>query len=805
MLGDLNLSAGVEAPARGSRVLIESCDYADETAARAAWVPMASNAPASLIASEGGKALRFECHFAGLKLERASWDRKVKLDLSSCRGVQLQVLCRESSPVSYFSIYFQSGAGWYHASFYPESDTGWNTVTIDKTSFSLEGTPAGWGQISAIRISAWRGKEVNTEFCLRDIRQTDVLGEDAVIAIIRGDAGASRVPSEARSVEQFAEAIAKEMRAVKLGCAIVSDRDLSAARLRPAKLVILPHNPGMSESVVSEIKQYVNGGGKLLAFYTIPQQLRAVLHVEGGEYIKAPRPGYLSSIHFEKGAVPGVPAVVGQQSGNISALKPVAGLSRTVAEWFDDHGQPTGYPAVLASSNGLVMTHVLLPDDPQNKARMLLALVGHLVPALWEQAAQMSIARVGQLGGYHGWDEAASQIAQLGRGKTRIAQTIESARDLRQTSLRLLSEKRYAEAMQKAGAADRHILEAYCQVQQGAPGEFRAFWCHSAFGVDGIEWDEAIRRLAENGFTAILPNMLWGGVAFYESSVLPVESQVAKRGDQIAKCLAACRKYGVQVHIWKVNWNLGHAAPKQFLERMRTEKRLQANVQGKEEPWLCPSDPRNQQLEIDSMVEVARKYDVDGIHFDYIRYPDAEHCFCVGCRERFKRAAGVRFNTWPQEVLVVGSLHSQWLEWRRANITAVVKAVSQQARAVRPGIKISAAVFPNWDRDRDSIGQDWTLWCEKGYLDFVCPMDYTASNRSFKNMVEQQLKWAGRVPCYPGIGVSASTSRFGPDRVIDQIKITRQLNTSGFTIFNYGVSESRDLLPLLGLGITARN
>jgi uncharacterized lipoprotein YddW (UPF0748 family) len=105
--------------------------------------------------------------------------------------------------------------------------------------------------------------------------------------------------------------------------------------------------------------------------------------------------------------------------------------------------------------------------------------------------------------------------------------------------------------MDKAGAASRQILEAYCQAQQGAPAEFRAFWCHSAFGVDGIDWDEAIRRLAENGFTAILPNMLWGGVAFYDSSVLPVESQVARRGDQIAKCLAACRKYGVQIHIWK--------------------------------------------------------------------------------------------------------------------------------------------------------------------------------------------------------------------------------------------------------------
>jgi uncharacterized lipoprotein YddW (UPF0748 family) len=132
------------------------------------------------------------------------------------------------------------------------------------------------------------------------------------------------------------------------------------------------------------------------------------------------------------------------------------------------------------------------------------------------------------------------------------------------------------------------------------------------------------------------------------------------------------------------------------------------------------------------MVEVARKYEVDGIHFDYIRYPDGDHCFCTGCRERFERSAGVRFKSWPHDALPGGALQPQWIEWRRGNITAVVKGVSQQARAVKPGIKISAAVFPNWDRDRDSIGQDWTLWCEKGYLDFVCPMDYTTSTAALE-------------------------------------------------------------------------
>jgi uncharacterized lipoprotein YddW (UPF0748 family) len=203
-------------------------------------------------------------------------------------------------------------------------------------------------------------------------------------------------------------------------------------------------------------------------------------------------------------------------------------------------------------------------------------------------------------------------------------------------------------------------------------------------------------------------------------------------------------------------------------------------------------------------VEIARNYDVDGLHFDYIRYPDNDHCFCGGCRERFGRAVGGPVENWPKDVLVGGSLRERWLDWRRDNITTVVKAVSDEARKVKPRIKISAAVFPNWVTDRDGVGQDWKLWCEKGYLDFVCPMDYTSSNNHFNNLVQKQVAWAGKTPCYPGIGASAATPRPGADKVIDQINITRRHNTRGFVVFNYGAVESRELLPVLGMGITAR-
>ncbi|MCS6862040.1 MAG: hypothetical protein NZT92_17170 [Abditibacteriales bacterium] len=83
-------------------------------------------------------------------------------------------------------------------------------------------------------------------------------------------------------------------------------------------------------------------------------------------------------------------------------------------------------------------------------------------------------------------------------------------------------------------------------------------------------------------------------------------------------------------------------------------------------------------------------------------------------------------------------------------------------------------------------------------------MDYTASDPQFENWVKLQKVWAGKTPVYPSIGASAARSTLSVDRVIGQIIITRRHDTRGFTIFNYGVTEARDLLPMLGKGITAK-
>ena len=767
---------------------------------KAKWIPMSGTALAVATNVEAQAMWRLPCNFAGTTIERASWDQAVKLDLSACRGVQFKVFCRNTDPISQCSLYLQSGNGWYHTSFYPEATNAWNHISLDKSAMTTEGAPAGWGQIKTIRVSAWRGRDTDTEIVLSDITLIGALGGDAVVAIVRAESIAQRNPEEAKGAMQYAEAVAQALQALDIGTAMISDLDVTAEQLKSAKLVVLPHNPSMPDRVQNELVKYAEAGGKLLAFYSIPDKLRKVLRVEGGQHVRESYPGYFSSMRFGGGDLPGAPALVKQQSWNINAIKPVPGESHVFAEWFDDKGKATGHAAIVGSTNGLVMTHVLLPDDATNKQRMMLAMVGYLVPQVWQRAVDASIARIGSFSGYKNFDDASTKITALRRGNPQVTQSIGAAKQMCASALKLAAERKYSEALDQAVVASQRMKEAFCLAQQPEAGEFRAFWCHNAMGVAGMEWDEAIKRLADNGFTAILPNMLWGGVAFYDSQVLPVAS--AEKGDQIAACLAACKKYNIEMHVWKVNWNLGHAVPAAFLEKMRSAGRLQMSSQGKEEPWLCPSHPDNQKLEIDAMVEVARKYDVAGIHFDYIRYPDNDHCFCAGCKERFQRDVNVTIQNWPAEARGKGPLRQQWLEWRRGNITAVVKAVSEQARAIKPKIKISAAVFRNWTSDRDSVGQDWKVWCDKGWLDFVCPMDYTESNRNFENMVSQQVPWAGKARCYPGIGVSASSSQFGIDQLIEQITITRQHQTHGFTIFNYGVTESRDLLPLLGLGMT---
>jgi len=770
--------------------------------AQTSWKPMTGSKSVSLVEIEGKKALKMACNFHGTKFDRASWDRELKLDLTMCKGLQFLFYCRDASPIGSFSVYLHSGDGWYRGKFAAPASAGWRVVKIHKNSTGIEGRPAGWSKVDTIRISAWRGQDVDTAFYIAAL---GLFGSGGKIIVVRGDSVASQTPNELKVVKQYTNIMAEFLDRASLSHIVLSDLDVTEERLNGIKLMILPYNPKMPDKVAERIAKFLQSGGKLITCYTLPRRFEPIVGIRVGPHIGNKYQGYFASIRPCDEVLQGMPAVTEQASWNINDVSVVDGRSRIAAFWYSNNGQSTGKAAVVISENCIYLTHVLLSDDSANKVQLLLAMIGNLVPELWREAAKGCLDRIGRFGPYADYNSSKQGVEKLISKGSPAELALERATGLHKQGLAILSEGDFSKAIAAAEKAQESMIDAYCLAQKPLHGEHRAFWCHSAFGVAGITWDRAIKLLAENGFTAIMPNMLWGGVAFYNSEVLPVAAAVKEKGDQIDLCLTACKKYGIKCHIWKVNYNMGWATDKKFIARMKAKERTQVNYDGSSnERWLCPSHPGNQNLEIESMLEVARKYDVHGLHFDYIRYPGKESCFCKGCRLRFEKSIGKKVNNWPTDLRNNESLSEKWLDFRRLQITTVVATIAQRAKKIRPDIKISAAVFRNWPVDRNTVGQDWKLWCDRGFLDFVCPMDYTDSSSHFQNMIGQQLTWAGNVPCYPGIGLSVWSNSSDICKLIEQIDITRRLNTGGFTIFNYGPTEANEVLPLLGKGVTRR-
>lgn len=763
-----------------------------------AFVPMSGSLDAEPARIAGRAAVRLPCNFANTKIERASWDIKVKLDMAMSRGVTFDFYCADPAPVGHFSIYFRSGGGWYSAGFDAPGGKEWHQVSVEKSEARIEGSPAGWGQVDTVRISAWRGRDADTEFHVAGL---SLSGEDAAIALVRADASGS----DARSVETYSRTVGRYLDEAGLEYLSVSEKDLTGERIKRLALLILPYNPSVSEATGKTIDAFLRGGGRMMSFYVMPEALQDAAGMKNDTFHRQTYEGEFAAIAASDQPLKGAPKTTRQASWNIRNVVPVPGRGTVAALWHNDKGESTGKAAVVISDTTVHMTHVLLDDDHDNKLRLFLAMLGSLCPDLWRDAARGRIDAIGRFGGNETFEAARLRINELAGENATAADAMARAEKMRDAAAAKLAAGDYSDAILSAGDARRALIDAWCFAQKPQAGEHRAFWCHSAFGLDGRTWEEAISILADNGFTAILPNMLWAGVAFYPSQTLPTSESVKDRGDQIALCLDACKKYRVQCHVWKVNYNMGWASPKEFMADMKKQGRTQRSFDGTEnERWLCPSHLENRQLEIDSMVEVARKYAVDGIHFDYIRYPGPEGCFCDGCRERFEKAINRSIENWPADVRRNDDLKEQWLVFRREQINAVVSAVAEQAKKVRPGIKVSAAVFRNWPTDRDGIAQDWKMWCEKGWLDFVCPMNYTASNSLFERTIVNQQEWTHGVPCYPGIGLSVWPDRTDVVKLIEQIHITRKHKTGGFTVFNYANPEATQVVPRLGKGITRK-
>lgn len=582
---------------------------------------------------------------------------------------------------------------------------------------------------------------------------------------------------------------------------VLQDDAVTVAALGGAKLVVLPYNAPLPAGSLAALTAFVAQGGKLAVFYHSDPALLSLLGIDRVTYCGGADMKGAASIRFTVGALAFAPEVLPHPSWNIMEPMLKAGSdAKVIGHFISADGQDMKRAAVVLSGSGLYFAHVLLTEDAGASRRFLMALAGHFIPGLWEQAVQARLDKLGKVGGLNGMDDLQARLRQLNHeeGNRLLVQ----ARSCLDGAQNFRSQRRYGDALAKAEEALALTRRAYVVSSPSRSGELRGVWIHSAYGIADWGWDKTVKVLADQGFNAIFPNMLWGYVADYPSEVLPVHPQVATAGDQIQLCLDACRKYGLEMHVWKVNWNMGGHTPEELRQQMVAAGRTQVTSDGKETRYLAPHIQENFDLEVAAMLEVARKYSVDGIHFDYIRYPGADADFSPSAREAFEAVLGRVVPEWPKDCMSGGALRREYNTWRSNNISRLVETVYREAKKIRPDVMVSAAVFPNWDSAPHSIAQQSDEWVAKGWLDFICPMNYTVSNTALERDLRRQLASVGqRMPLYAGLG-----SFLHEDAALttEQIQLSRRLGAAGVICFQHSRGFAENFLPDLGSGPTSQ-
>jgi uncharacterized lipoprotein YddW (UPF0748 family) len=328
--------------------------------------------------------------------------------------------------------------------------------------------------------------------------------------------------------------------------------------------------------------------------------------------------------------------------------------------------------------------------------------------------------------------------------------------------------------------------------------ELRGIWITTDGPRSDEEWDAIMRTLKARGLNAAFVRVAQGGKAIYPSKVVAQDVWASEaEGDQLERAVTAAHAHGIQLHAWKVCFNMGSerarppkSAPLKFYQRMADDDRLVRDPSGAQGNWLNPSDPRNQDLEVRVAAEVVQKYDVDGYHLDYIRYPDesspsfpGDFPFHYGdvSRREFEKSLGCAVKNWPSDV-ISGPLKMQYEAWERDNITRVVARIRTELKAKRPGTLFSAAVWRKVHRYRSVLKQDWPRWGRDGLVDFLVLMAYEKDLAEFRSVVERDFSHVcGRVPFVVGIG---SWQILQPEAVVDQVQAAREIGADGFVLFS---------------------
>ena len=274
----------------------------------------------------------------------------------------------------------------------------------------------------------------------------------------------------------------------------------------------------------------------------------------------------------------------------------------------------------------------------------------------------------------------------------------------------------------------------------------RYFWVVRDRLHDPESIDELVERAAEAGANGLIVQVVGRGEAYYDSGILPPADYV-EGFDPLAYIISTAKPRGMEVHawvnaflVWSAPWqpedsaHVFRACPDWFMADASGRSTRDYSVEecetaGLVGATLSPAVPEVREFLASIVVEIAQGYDVEGIHLDYIRYPNPSFGYEPTALGAFYLDTGMDPLELFRRFQGMEELSASWDEWRRRQVTLTVETVRAALRNSAPGVLLSAAVMADPVEARSSYFQDWREWLREGLMDFVCTMAYS-SNRS---------------------------------------------------------------------------
>jgi uncharacterized lipoprotein YddW (UPF0748 family) len=292
------------------------------------------------------------------------------------------------------------------------------------------------------------------------------------------------------------------------------------------------------------------------------------------------------------------------------------------------------------------------------------------------------------------------------------------------------------------------------------------------------------------------------GQAWFPSKVadeLHYEAALKSVGeDPLALLIKQAHAQGIKVHAWLNLMSLGINAKAYFLEKYGTdiltrnlkEKNKMEDFKIDHQYFLEPGDPRVGGDLTLMLEEILKTYpDLDGIQFDYIRYPDAQphYGYTKINMERFKRASGLKSIDEESPV---------WKDWKRAQVTAVLTRLVETVHRTAPKMQVSTTGCMPYARAYYEAYQDWATWLSTGLIDFVTIMDYSTVPKEFERWI-RAVKEKTTDLSKVGISVGAYKMVHTPEIFEEEFSSCEKMGTR-CAVFYYGsVVESEVISSFL--------